>query len=432
MNILNLLQEKNIIQYGDFKLKSGIKSNIYIDLRKVISFPKLHKEICNKIMEKINPDIDLICGTPYGAVSYASYISINSDIPMIFLRKEQKNHGTKKMIEGNYETNSKVVLIEDVTTTGSSIFETVNILEKHGLKVSQIITIISRHDNKTLYYNNKLIEYLYHVNDINGFNNSLIGKETCKILTNKLQSNTPVNEFLFNSLESEMIWPQSLIKNNKKSLKTIIKEKNTKICLAADVYKMDDLFNLINQVGHDICILKLHCDLIDNFYSNYNENIEILTELKKKYNFKIWEDRKLADIGSVMMRQISILSKWVDIISIHPISGEKGIEKITNMEIILILEMSTEGHLMNEEYQKNVLKIAENNNNVLGVVSQHKVSDKLMHFVPGISLNDKKDNLGQTYSNPLNKNFADVYVIGRGIYLSENPKQEVIKYKKII
>ena len=53
MHIINELQEKNIIQYGNFKLKSGIESNIYIDLRKVISFPKLHKEICNKIMEKI-------------------------------------------------------------------------------------------------------------------------------------------------------------------------------------------------------------------------------------------------------------------------------------------------------------------------------------------------------------------------------------------
>ena len=166
MNIINELQEKNIIQYGNFKLKSGIESNIYIDLRKVISFPKLHKEICNKIMEKINPDIDLICGTPYGAVSYASYISITKNIPMIFLRKEQKNHGTKKMIEGNYESNNKVVLIEDVTTTGSSVFEAIDNLELHGLKVTQIITIISRNVNQKLYYNDRLVEYLYHVNDI--------------------------------------------------------------------------------------------------------------------------------------------------------------------------------------------------------------------------------------------------------------------------
>ena len=83
---------------------------------------------------------------------------------MIFLRKEAKTHGTKKMIEGNYEFNNRVVLIEDVTTTGSSVFEAINVLEQHGLKVVQIITIISRHINKQLYYNDKLIEYLYNTN----------------------------------------------------------------------------------------------------------------------------------------------------------------------------------------------------------------------------------------------------------------------------
>ncbi len=394
MHIINELQEKNIIQYGNFRLKSGIKSNIYIDLRKVMSFPNLHKEICNKIIEKINPNIDLICGTPYGAVSYASYISITNNIPMIFLRKEEKKHGTKKMIEGNYESNNKVVLIEDVTTTGSSVFEAIDKLENHGLKVTQIITIISRHTNEKLFYNDKLVEYLYHINDIN------------------------------------KVFPLTAT-NNKKSLQTIIKEKQTKICLAADVYTMQELYHLINLVGNDICILKLHTDIIVDFYDNYIENINNLILIKEKFNFKIWEDRKLADIGSVMMRQISKLSKWADIVSIHPISGEKCIEKITNMELILIVEMSSEGNLMNEEYQKNVIEIAENNNNILGVVSQHKVSDNLMHFVPGISLNTKKDNFGQTYDNPLNKKFADVYVIGRGIYLSSNPQQEIKKYKEL-
>ena len=426
MNIINELKEKNIIQYGNFKLKSGIESNIYIDLRKVISFPKLHKEICNKIMKKINPDIDLICGTPYGAVSYASYISITNNIPMIFLRKEQKNHGTKKMIEGNYETNNKVVLIEDVTTTGSSVFEAIDKLENHGLKVTQIITIISRHVNEKLYYNDKLVEYLYHVNDINNNVREYIQP------SENTSSNKEVEEFLFNGFEEEMIWPSSLVTKNIKSLKTIIQEKNTKICLAADVYKIEELYKLVNLVGNDICVLKLHTDLIYDFYENYQENINMLIKLKEKYNFKIWEDRKLADIGSVMMRQISILSKWVDIISIHPISGTKSIEKIKNMELILIVEMSSEGHLMNEEYQQNVIQISENNDNVIGVVSQHKVSDKLLHFVPGISLNEKKDTMGQTYDNPENKKFADVYVIGRGIYLAENPNEEIVKYKNII
>ena len=384
MFVLKELQDKNIIQHGEFKLKSGKISNIYIDLRKVMSFPNLHKQICHEIIGKINHDVDLICGTPYGAVSYASYISIFRNIPMIFLRKEAKNHGTKKMIEGNYELNNEVVLIEDVITTGSSVFEAINVLEQHGLKVKQIITIISRHSNKQLCYNDKPIEYLYHIDNI----------------------------------------------ENEKTLQTIIREKNTKICLAADVTNMEDLCNLVEKVGDDICILKLHSDIIDDFYVNYKKNISTLLKLKNKYNFKIWEDRKFADIGSVMIRQISLLSNWVDIVSIHPISGSLGIENIKNMELIIIAEMSTKDHLMNEEYQKNALKIAENNN-VLGIVSQHKLSNKLLHFVPGISLSQSKDNHGQTYNSPENKDFADVFVMGRSIYMAPNPKEEIMKYKKL-
>ena len=88
--LLTKLYEKNIIQEGTFTLKSGEISNIYIDLRKVISYPEIHREICCQISKKINPNISLICGTPYGAVPYASYISISNNLPMIFLRKEKK------------------------------------------------------------------------------------------------------------------------------------------------------------------------------------------------------------------------------------------------------------------------------------------------------------------------------------------------------
>ena len=78
----------------------------------------------------------------------------------------------------------------------------------------------------------------------------------------------------------------------------------------------------------------------------------------------------------------------------------------------------------------NTVTFAENNN-VLGIVSQHKLSNKLLHFVPGISLNQTKDNHGQTYNSPENKDFADVFVIGRSIYMAPNPKEEIMKYKKL-
>ena len=158
--------KKDIVQYGDFQLKSGKRSNIYINLKKIISFPDLHGSICNKIALKIKPDVDLICGTPYGAISFASHISITQNIPMIFLRKETKDYGTKQLIEGNYLSGQKVVLIEDVTTTGNSVIDAAKKLEEQGLNVIQIITIVSRSEDKLLNYNTIPIEYLFHLEDL--------------------------------------------------------------------------------------------------------------------------------------------------------------------------------------------------------------------------------------------------------------------------
>ena len=164
--ILRELVKENIIQRGEFKLKSNQTSNIYINLKNIISFPILNLQICDMIHSKIRDDNNLICGTPYGAVPFSSYISIKHNIPMIFIRKEQKDYGTKKLVEGNYNQNDKVILIEDVVTSGNSVFETASKLEEHGVIVSQIITVFSRNNNKCLKFKDIPIEYLFHISDL--------------------------------------------------------------------------------------------------------------------------------------------------------------------------------------------------------------------------------------------------------------------------
>ena len=160
-------KEKGIIETGSFHLKSGVISNTYINLKKIISYPNLHLQLCNEITKKLKKEENiLICGTPYGAVPFASYISINNEIPMIFLRKEQKEYGTNQLIEGEFSKGQKVVLIEDVTTSGNSVIDAAGKLEENGLHVSQIITAFSRSENKELMYKDIPIEYLYHMNDI--------------------------------------------------------------------------------------------------------------------------------------------------------------------------------------------------------------------------------------------------------------------------
>ena len=139
--MIDKFKEKGIIESGTFHLKSGLISNTYINLKKIISYPDLHLQLCNEIFNKINKEENiLICGTPYGAVPFASYISIKNDIPMIFLRKGQKEYGTNQLIEGEFTEGQKVILIEDVITSGKSVIDAAEKLEENGLFISQIIT----------------------------------------------------------------------------------------------------------------------------------------------------------------------------------------------------------------------------------------------------------------------------------------------------
>ena len=218
------------------------------------------------------------------------------------------------------------------------------------------------------------------------------------------------------------------------NVKNIIETKKTNICLAADVDTMDKIFNLKDLIVSHICILKIHYDIINDFHIDLDKNIRKLISLKKEYNFLLWEDRKFADIGFIMEKQINNISKWADLISVHPIAGKESLlyclENI-DIGIILIGEMSSSNQLINKEYQNNVIKISKELPNIIGIVCQHKMTDDLLNIVPGIALKTDKDNKGQTYSSINERMFADIFVLGRSIYQSNNPIETIKEYKLI-
>jgi uridine monophosphate synthetase len=152
-NLISPLQSKiaddlldaGCIKFGEFTLKSGVNSPIYIDLRRLVGYPKILSNIgtaYSLILERLN--FGLLAALPYAAMPITTTISLLMNRPMVYPRKEVKDYGTKVQVEGVFEVGEKTVVIDDLISTGSSKFEGIQKLEKVGLVVEDVVVLIDR------------------------------------------------------------------------------------------------------------------------------------------------------------------------------------------------------------------------------------------------------------------------------------------------
>ena len=145
-HIVMELYNKQLIKFGEYRLSSGKNSPYYIDLRTLPSYPMLYREIMELLVEKIkssNIDFDVIAGIETSGIVHASYLGCIMNKPIAYIRKKVKEHGTRKLVEGIVE-NKNVLLVDDVSTTGTTLYNAVQVLRKHEAIVKHAFVIIDR------------------------------------------------------------------------------------------------------------------------------------------------------------------------------------------------------------------------------------------------------------------------------------------------
>ena len=368
-HLITELYRHGIIKHGNFKLKSGMTSPFYVDCKSIVQIPSLTNRIIDELSKRINvQDLDWICGVPDGAVPFAAILSSKINVPLLFVRKTMKQYGITDQVPSSAKSGDKVILIEDVVTTGGSIEVFSNLLENYGLEVVNKICIVNRNPDSK-------IPAIVPLEFVNG--------NPC-----------PTNPFL--------------------------KRLNKRIIWAADCASMEEMLDKLDTYGPHIGILKTHMDT----FSDFNEHKLVrFIALKKKYDLLVWEDRKFADIGMIMDKQInnSVLryDKWVDVFSLHAITGRESLETVFNrnpdFKWIIIGQLSCPDNLIDKIYTQSAKSIYDSYENVIGMVCQDYLGPEVIHIIPGISNTRKEDKMGQSYSKLEEKQFADFLVCGRSI-----------------
>ena len=356
--MIDELIKANCIKIGNFKLKNGEVSKYYYDMKNLISHPKLLKKVGDTIYNMLD-DFDIICGIPYGALPIATYISIQYNKPMIYIRDKVKNYGTEKLIEGEYKKEDRCVIIDDVITTGNS-------LEAEILKLQKEVTIV----------------------DI-------------AVVFNRQQN--PFCSMKFKAM---------LCKNDvtRYMLQHIKDVKKSSLIFSADISDMYMILTMLDKIGKYIVGCKIHYDIIRDWDESFSSKI---TQLSIKHNFLIIEDRKFNDISYIVSKQYERFRNWVDMVTVHSLVTPDVIKKLSGALIVANMSNNT------YDFTPESKDLAEEcYNNVVGFITQKRIDlEGMVNMTPGIRTERGRED-DQRYRNVGDVN-TDFIIVGRALYLGD-------------
>jgi uridine monophosphate synthetase len=144
-SLADALLRADCIRFGEFTLKSGLVSPIYIDLRRIIGYPRLLQQVGHAYLAPLKMlKFDRLAALPYAAIPIATAIALEGGYPLIYPRKEAKVYGTRAEVEGEYHAGETAAVVDDLATTGESKFEAIAKLTSAGLSVMDVVVLIDR------------------------------------------------------------------------------------------------------------------------------------------------------------------------------------------------------------------------------------------------------------------------------------------------
>lgn len=340
-----------------------------------------------------------------------------------------------------------------IIQTGGSILETVVSLRKEGLIVQDVVVVLDREQGgiKNLENLGIRVHSLIKISELF----ALLVEE--KLLNNdksveildwirgtevRIQDSVIQNYMKLSSeqgtVEREVLSYEERAKltENKiaKRLFKLMVDKKSNLCVAVDEKDKNLILDIVDKVGPNVVMIKLHCDVIGNFDQGF---VNDLKKLASQHQFLVFEDRKFADIGNTVKDQFTCelfkINEWADLIDCHATCGESTVESLKSVAdldknaCLIVAELSNKGNLITNAYTEMAVKFGENHPEfVIGFVSQSKLTtdQRFIHFTPGVNLQYTSDELDQKYVTPnqaIKERGADVIIVGRGISQSKDP-----------
>ncbi|KFD58711.1 hypothetical protein M513_00404 [Trichuris suis] len=465
--LLDKFFDVGVFQFGQFTLKCGSVSPVYIDLRRLISYPELLdcvQEELWTLTQNNGLSFKRICGVPYGAIPVCTALSVGHKLPMLFLRKEAKPYGTKQLVEGLYDIGDRCLIVEDVITHGTSVNNTTEVLRSLGLIVTDALIILDRCQGgknslsqsgitaRSLFNLKEVVHHFYSTGKISGENYNRViaylsspNEEACSHCVSD-ESISPIIVAVENAPSNGLYCNRNaaLVHPMARRLWDIIESKKTNLCIACDFQTKDEILQTLQLVGSLICMAKLHADIVEDFDLKFAAD---LRKLAKEKNFLILEDRKFADTGDVVKKQLlhSIYKPtiWADMVTLHPIAGYgilqaiRDVSATRSLACLIVAEMSTDGNLTSNNYRADAVTMAKDFRDVVaGFISQKRPAEDpaFLYFTPGVHFRAGTDRIGQRWRSieaAVKEDGNDVAIVGRAITNDSNILEATEKFRHL-